>query len=101
MVLVLLLYLTQKLDSAIIQAHPLGNAMTIHLDNLTQAQVDMLDHMWSLETEQDYFDWYELLDSQDKHCADVLQRLIILETLEPAVVSDCSQARAVLQRFRL
>ncbi len=75
--------------------------MTIHLDNLTQAQVDMLDHMWSLETEQDYFDWYELLDSQDKHCADVLQRLIILETLEPAVVSDCSQARAVLQRFRL
>jgi hypothetical protein len=75
--------------------------MTIHLDNLTQAQVDMLDHMWSLETEQDYLDWYELLDAKDQHCADVLQRLIILETLEPAVVSDCSQARAVLQKFRL
>jgi hypothetical protein len=75
--------------------------MTIHLDNLTRAQVDMLDHMWSLETEQDYFDWYELLDAKDQHCADVLQRLIILETLEPAVVSDCSQARAVLQKFRL
>ena len=75
--------------------------MTIHLDNLTQAQVDMLDHMWSFETEQDYLDWYELLDAKDQHCADVLQRLIILETLEPAVVSDCSQARAVLQKFRL
>ena len=75
--------------------------MTIHLDHLTQAQVDMLDHMWSLETEQDYFDWYETLNAKDQHSADVLQRLIILETLEPAVVSDCSQARAVLQRFRL
>ena len=75
--------------------------MTIHLDNLTQAQVDMLDHMWSLETEQDYFDWYETLDAEDQHCADLLQRLVILESLEPAVVSDCSQARAVLQRFRL
>lgn len=75
--------------------------MTIHLDNLTQAQVDMLDHMWSLDTEQDYLDWYELLDTEDQHSADLLQRLIILETLEPAVVSDCSQARAVLQKFRL
>jgi hypothetical protein len=101
MVLVLLLYLTQKLDSAIIQAHLLGNAMTIHLDNLTQAQVDMLDHMWSLDTEQDYFDWYETLDARDQHCADVLQRLVIIETLESEVLSDCSQARAVLQRFCL
>ena len=75
--------------------------MTIHIDNLTQTQVDMLDHMWSLDTEQDYLDWYETLDAEDQHCADVLQRLVILETLESAVVSDCSQARAVLQRFCL
>ena len=75
--------------------------MTIQIDNLTQAQVDMLDHMWSLDTEQDYLDWYETLDAEDQHCADVLQRLVILETLESAVVSDCSQARAVLQRFCL
>ena len=75
--------------------------MTIHLDNLTQSQVDMLDHMWSLDTEQDYFDWYETLDARDQHCADVLQRLVIIETLESEVLSDCSQARAVLQRFCL
>jgi predicted alpha/beta hydrolase family esterase len=100
MVLVLLLYLTQKLDSAIIQAHSLGNAMTIHIDNLTQAQVDMLDHMWSLETEQDYFDWYELLDAEDQHSADVLQRLIILESMEENLGNQ-AEARAVLQQFRL
>ena len=75
--------------------------MTIQIDNLTQAQVNMLNHMWSLDTEQDYLDWYKLLNARDQHCADVLQRLVILETLESAVVSDCSQARAVLQRFRL
>lgn len=75
--------------------------MTIQIDNLTQAQVDMLDHMWSLDTEQDYLDWYETLDAEDQHSADILQRLVILETLESAVVSDCSQARTVLQQFRL
>ena len=56
--------------------------MTIHIDNLTQTQVDMLDHMWSLDTEQDYLDWYETLDAGDQHCADVLQRLVILESVE-------------------
>ena len=100
MVLVLLLYLTQNLDSAIIQAHSLGNAMTIHIDNLTQAQVDMLDHMWSLETEQDYFDWYETLDARDQHSADVLQRLIILESMEENL-GNCAEAGLVLQQFRL
>ena len=74
--------------------------MTIHIDNLTQTQVDMLDHMWSLDTEQDYFDWYELLDAEDQHCADVLQRLMILESMEE-ILGNHAEARAVLQKFRL
>ena len=74
--------------------------MTIQIDNLTQAQVDMLDHMWSLDTEQDYLDWYELLDAGDQHCADVLQRLIILESMEE-IMGNHAEAKAVLQRFRL
>ena len=74
--------------------------MTIHIDNLTQAQVDMLDHMWSLETEQDYFDWYETLDARDQHSVDVLQRLIILESMEENL-GNCAEAGLVLQQFRL
>lgn len=74
--------------------------MTIHIDNLTRAQVDMLDHMWSLETEQDYSDWYELLDARDQHSADVLQRLIILECMEENL-GNHAEARAVLEQFRL
>ena len=74
--------------------------MTIHIDNLTQTQVDMLDHMWSLDTEQDYLDWYETLDARDQHCADVLQRLVILESVEE-ILGNHAEAKAVLQRFRL
>ena len=74
--------------------------MTIHIDNLTQAQVDMLDHMWSLETEQDYFDWYETLDAEDQHSADILQRLVILESMEENL-GNCAEAGLVLQQFRL
>lgn len=74
--------------------------MTIHIDNLTQTQVDMLDHMWSLDTEQDYLDWYETLDAVDQHCADVLQRLVILESVEE-ILGNHAEAKAVLQKFRL
>jgi hypothetical protein len=75
--------------------------MDIHLTNLTPYQVEMLDTMWHLDSESEYLDWYEQLTAEEQCCADVLQRLVILESMESAVVSDCSQARAVLQQFRL
>ena len=74
--------------------------MTIHIANLTQAQVEMLDTMWSLDSESEYFDWYEQLTAEDQHCADVLQRLVIIESMEETL-GNCAEARAVLQQFRL
>ncbi len=74
--------------------------MTIQLKNLTQAQVDMLDIMWSLDSESEYFDWYDQLTARDQHCADVLQHLVILEVMEETLV-NCDEAVAVLKRFRL
>ena len=74
--------------------------MTIHIANLTQAQVEMLDTMWSLDSESEYFDWYDQLTAEDQHCADVLQRLVILESMEETL-GNCAEARAVLQQFQL
>ena len=74
--------------------------MTIHLTNLTPAQVEMLDTMWSLDSESEYLEWYEQLTARDQHSADVLQRLVILETMEENL-GNCAEAGAVLQQFRL
>jgi hypothetical protein len=74
--------------------------MTIQIKNLTQAQVEMLDTMWSLDSESEYFEWYDQLTVKDQHCADVLQRLVILEVMEETL-GDCAEAKAVLKRFQL
>ena len=78
--------------------------MSIQLKNLTPEQVEMCDIMWSFESAEEYMEWYELLDKEDKRQADVLQRLIILETMEEMlteVQSQYSDVRAYLKKFML
>ena len=74
--------------------------MTIHLTNLTEDQCAMLDVMWALDSEDDYLDWYSQLNKQEQLTADLLQRLVILETMDQ-VLEDCSEAQQVLKKFQL
>ena len=78
--------------------------MSIQIENLTPEQVEMCDVMWSFESAEEYVEWYELLDDEDKRQADVLQRMIILESMEEmlAEVNDnYRHARNYLKKFRL
>lgn len=78
--------------------------MTIEIKNLTPEQVEMLDAMWACESAEEYLNWYHLLDAQDQDMADVLQRMIILETMDEMLeeVSDgYSDVRAYLKQFQL
>jgi len=78
--------------------------LSIQIENLTPEQVEMCDVMWSFESAEEYVEWYELLDDEDKRQADVLQRMIILESMEEmlAEVNDnYRHARNYLKKFRL
>jgi uncharacterized protein YukE len=78
--------------------------MSIKIENLTPEQVEMLDAMWACESSEEYLDWYNLLDAKDQDMADVLQRLIILETMEEMleeVSDDYMDVRAYLKKFQL
>jgi hypothetical protein len=78
--------------------------LSIQIENLTPEQVEMCDIMWSFESAEEYVEWYELLDDEDKRQADVLQRMIILESMEEmlAEVNDnYRHARNYLKKFRL
>jgi hypothetical protein len=78
--------------------------LSIQIENLTPEQVEMCDIMWSFESAEEYVEWYELLDDEDKRQADVLQRMIILESMEEmlAEVNDNYRAaRDYLKKFRL
>ncbi len=72
--------------------------MTIQLENLTPEQVEMCDTMWSFETAEQYLEWYELLNHAKQQQADLLQQLIILETMEE-MLSEVSSQYADIRRY--
>lgn len=74
----------------------------IQINNLTPYQVEMLDHMWSLDTEEEYFQWYDLLDEEDQKLADSLQHMIILATVDEMIdETDYKDAKEALKKFAL
>jgi len=78
--------------------------MSIQIENLTPEQVEMCDLMWSFESAEEYIEWYQLLDDQDKRQADLLQRLILIETMEEMlneVTNQYVDVRAYLKKFQL
>jgi predicted component of viral defense system (DUF524 family) len=74
----------------------------IEINNLTPYQVEMLDHMWSLDTMEEYFDWYNLLDEEDQKLAESLQHMVILATVDEMIEqTNYKDANNVLKKFAL
>jgi len=79
------------------------NPKDVKLNGLTYEQVEMLDIMWSLDTVDEFFDWYETLTKEEQNICDTLQRLIILEMadLEWENTKKFPLAKQVLKKFML
>ena len=60
----------------------------------------MLNIMWNLDSEDDYFEWYNSLDEELQKEAELLQRLIIMAELDNEV-RDTSAAKELLKKFAL
>jgi len=74
----------------------------MQIEHLTEAQVEMLDFMWNeLDSEQDFLDWYDALDSEQQRQADLLQRLVIMESIDEEMASQTKypEARRVIDRI--
>ena len=72
----------------------------IQIHNLTEYQVEMLDHMWSLDSIEEYEEWYNLLDEEDQILAESLQEMIILAEMDN-LMGDFKDAKEVLKKFAL
>ena len=74
------------------------NKVTIH--GVSKRQKRMLNIMWNLDSEEDYFEWYNSLDENLQKEAELLQRLIIMAELDNEVC-DTSGAKELLKKFAL
>ena len=67
----------------------------ITISGITRRQKRMLNIMWDLDTEEDYFEWYYSLDAELQAEADLLQRMVILESQEEDL-GDLTDAKDAL-----
>jgi hypothetical protein len=73
----------------------------IRIEHLSQEQYQMLDLIWSFNSQDEYLEWYSELDEADRQQALVLMRLMAYEVLEHKVDTFRDQARELLDQFRL
>ena len=73
----------------------------IRIEHLSQEQYQMLDLIWSFNSQDEYLEWYSELDEADRQQALVLMRLMAYEVLEHKVDTFRDQARELLAQFRL
>lgn len=72
----------------------------IKIYGVTKRQKRILNIMWNLDTEEDYFEWYESLDEELQKETELLQRLIIMASLDEDKV-DTTEAKEYLKKFAL
>jgi len=72
--------------------------ITIH--GVTKRQKRILNIMWNLDSEEDYFEWYNSLDEELQKEAELLQRMIIMAELDNEV-NDTTDAKELLKKFAL
>jgi hypothetical protein len=74
----------------------------IQINGLTAYQVSLLDEMWACDTLEDFEEFLEALDPEDRAEALRLQRMVLLAELDEIVSrSTLKEANEVLDRFRL
>jgi len=72
----------------------------ITINGITKRQKRMLNIMWNLDSEDDYFEWYYSLDEHLQKEAELLQRLIIMAELDNTTI-DITDAKELLKKFAL
>lgn len=68
------------------------------IKNLTPNQVALLDEMWACDTFEEYTNFLDCLDPEDRAEAERLQRLLLVEMLDEELEqqTDYPDARRVL-----
>lgn len=74
----------------------------MEISGLTKEQVAMLDFMWNeLETEEEYLTWFSTLDERQQKMAEVLMRMVIIESGDEVDLGEMEEAKEVLKQFTL
>ena len=75
--------------------------MSIHIDNLTEEQVEMLDIMWSFEMLDELEEWQSTLSVRRRRMSEQLMSLVLIESLDQVLAEqkEFPEVKALLSKF--
>lgn len=77
------------------------NSREININGLTPEEVQMLDMMWNIESQEDMQDWVDSLTREEKITVYRLRNLLMAELIDYENVQDLSLAKQVLKKYTL
>ena len=77
------------------------NSREININGLTPEEVQMLDMMWNIESQEDMQDWVDSLTREERFTVYRLRNLLIAEIIDADNVQDLSLAQQVLKKYTL
>ena len=74
----------------------------ITIDGLTPKQVDMLNHMWSIDSFEDLLEWQASLSYEDRQMSETLVDLVTLAELDSMILEKESydEADAIINKIK-
>lgn len=75
----------------------------IQLDGLTPRQVELLDTIWSMDSQDEVNEFLSTLDPEDQLNCQTLMRMLVLGLVDQAVdeLPAYKEANLVLEKYRL
>lgn len=59
----------------------------ITIDGLTTRQVDMLNHMWTIDSYADLLDWQQSLSGEERQMSETLVELVALAEIDELLLT--------------
>ena len=73
----------------------------IRIEGLTPLQIEILERIWSMDSQAEVIAWFDTLPRNLRHTAHALLMMVVIEMIDEEPCEDLELARVVIDRVRL
>lgn len=72
----------------------------IRIDGLTPLQMEILERIWSMDSQAEVMAWFDTLPRNLRQTAHAMLMMVVIEMIDEEPCEDLDLARAVIDRVR-
>ena len=73
----------------------------IRIDGLTPLQMEILERIWSMDSQAEVMAWFDTLPRNLRQTAHAMLMMVVIEMIDEEPCEDLELARVVIDRVRL